>query len=248
MTPSLTYPRTLQVVDEVTELDLMGSVEVECVEGPSHVLDRIICLPPDETGMEVLVAKLTAVLDEEEEEADGIELNDSLLEQLSFAFMDSGCGGCQCAPFKSALRKPRKDSGGDSLSNRNVSFSKLEIHEFDMTLGDHPSAVSGPPIALDYTRGHEENIVDLDEYERSRTPRRKRRQMKLSYRDRKYILEQDHGFSKEEVNAAWLEALKIRAQRRETVRRGLVMMMWDDFSESTERKYNRLLSSVGMSR
>jgi hypothetical protein len=204
--------------------------------------------------MEVLLAKITAVLEEEDDEELEVELSDSLLEQLSFALMDATCGGCalaECAPFKSALRKSRKDGnlpGEDPLSNRNVSFSKLEIHEFDMTLGDHPSAVSGPPMALDYTRAREVNIVDFDEYERSRTPRRKRRQMKLSFRDRKYILEQDHGFSKEEVNEAWSEALKIREQRRETLRRGLIMMMWDDFSESTERKYNRLLSSVGMSR
>ena len=107
-----------------------------------------------------------------------------------------------------------------------------------MTLGDHPSAASGPPVALDWEQMERERCLALDEYEARRSPRRTRRQLKLSLRDRKGILQRQ--FSAEEVNAAWQEAKAIREQRRETIQRGLVMMFLDDMAETANRKMSRM--------
>lgn len=76
------------------------------------------------------------VLDEEH------SFMEELLQTLDNIF---GCsyGGCDqtisTPVLKSALR--RKGSSEASF-NRNVSFTKLEIREFNMTLGNHPNAVT----------------------------------------------------------------------------------------------------------
>lgn len=236
---------------------LIGSIEVECLRSDdgAHITDRILLLPPSGEGLQIRLKNTESLLDnddesicnpEEEEELlqeeEGVEVDAGFLEQLAVAILE-GCHCGPCAPYKSALRTGKKHE--HSSTDRGVSFSCLQIREFNMTLGDHPSAVSGPPVALDWDSQAEERTVNLDEYERTRNPRRKRRQLKLSYKDRKKILEKQRGFTTDEVNQAWSEALKIRQQRKETLQRGTLLMMWDEFSESTLRKYNRMLTFVG---
>jgi hypothetical protein len=134
-----------------------------------------------------------------------------------------------------------------SLNDRTVSFSSLEIKEFNMTLGEHPCASSGPPVRLDWdSKPTLDRVMSLDEYEQMRSPRRKRSKLKLSYRDRKGILEGQRGFSADEVNQAWAEAIKIRQQRVETLRRGLILMTLDEVWESAQRKCRRVAEAVGI--
>jgi hypothetical protein len=168
---------------------------------------------------------------------------------------------------ESAGRSPHE---AGILSDRTVSFSRLEIREFGMTLGDHPSAVSGPPVALDYDDGfllstvgeegddEEEGdpksgkraaaaprVISVEEYERARTPRRARRQLKLSYHDKCATL-RDRGFSLQELHDAWAEAIKIRRQRQETLKQTYTGMVLDDAWESAGRKYRRVLESLAL--
>lgn len=157
----------------------------------------------------------------------------TFVEELARIVLDP----CQCQSFlKPALRKePRPAS---SLGRRSVSFDTVDIKEFPMTLGDHPSAASGPPVTLDWEKIESERCVALDDYEASRTPRRSRRQLKLSLRDRKGILQKQ--FSAAEVNKAWQEARQIREQRRETIQRGMMMMFLDDMVETTNRRVGKI--------
>jgi len=89
--------------------------------------------------------------------------------------------------------------------------------------------------------------VGLDEYERARCPRRHRKQMRLSKKERKHILLHDRGLPEEVVNQAWAEAIQIRKQRRETINRGYLLMVFDDVYESSCRKYNRFLDFLRLS-
>jgi len=208
----------------------------------------------------------TDAYEQEGKEEDKLSPADSLMETLSFACL-STCGsactepfGADCGPLrtKSILRNRGSPNGGRNpneapiLSDRQVSFSRLEIREFNMTLGNHPSAVSGPPVMLDWeSQAQAKRVVDLDEYEKSRNPRRGRRELKLSYSDRKEVLLSGDGesggkFSEEEVNSAWAEALQIRKQRQETLQRGLLLMFIDDVIESASRKYHRVLDYIGL--
>lgn len=75
---------------------------------------------------------------------------------LEYSFMEElmqtldnifGCsyGGCTEAISQPVLKSALRRKGASDYVppiNRNVSFTKLEIREFNMTLGDHPSAVS----------------------------------------------------------------------------------------------------------
>lgn len=241
----------LEVIDEEAELLNVGSIEVEAFQSGNKVVERIV-YGPRETDIEV--CRVDEILDDNyqdalEEEHEGFG---GILEALSFACINTCGAGCEpCAGIyrKSILRNHnsgRNPNESPILSDRQVSFSRLEIREFDMTLGNHPSAVSGPPMSLDYAEEKIRRIVDVDEYERERalTPRRKRKQLKLSYKDRKGILHETKGFSEEEINEAWAEAINIRRQRQETLNRGLLLMLFDEFWESSVRKYNRATESL----
>lgn len=242
------------IVEDETELVNVGSIEVECFEEESGaIMDKIMLVPPEDSDGSVEVRYLTRLEDDivMEDDPDGFE---GVLESLSFACLNS-CGSSfegPCSPCtgKSILRTrgdgTRNPGESPILSDRQVSFSLLEIHEFDMTLGNHPSAVSGPPVMLDWDRQMNERVVNVDEYERSRTPRRQRRQLKLSLKDRKGILYEGKGFTHEEVRRAWEEALMIRQQRKETLQRGTLLTLFDDVWESTCRKYNRTLEYLGI--
>jgi hypothetical protein len=174
---------------------------------------------------------------------------DKIIEHL----LDVPC--CECANsakpgLKSALRPSKWTSGGcagdipddNNLPprHRSVGFKNVNIQEFDMTLGNHPSATSGPPVMLDLSPRSQPQELDLEAYEEGRQPRRSRRQLKLSLRQRHGILVKERGFSFEEVKSAWQEALEVRKQRKETLERGSALMKWDEVWESTCRKFNRL--------
>lgn len=229
----------LPIIKENCELNLrkvvvMGGIEVESTFDDGRVIDRIICMPVEYVvDVQMAEDRTELVL-----EHDGLDVTPTIIESI--------LQGCSCFnPPKSVLRSeiPRARV---QMPDRAVSFSSLEITEFGMTLGDHPSAVSGPPVALDWEKPAKQSVVELDEYERMRSPRRKRAQLKLSYQTRKGILEQQKGFSETEVHEAWAEALRIRRQRQETLKRGLLLMMWDDMWESAQRKYRRLADTVGL--
>lgn len=113
-----------------------------------------------------------------------------------------------------------------------------------MTLGNHPSATSGPPVMLDWESKSNPTVLNLEAYERGRLPRRKRRQLKLSLQQRHQILVKERGFSFEEVKGAWKEALQVRKERKETLERGLALMKWDEVWESTCRKFARVLDNT----
>lgn len=151
-------------------------------------------------------------------------------------------------PLKSALRSP-KFSQSEYINrppspmdpNLHVEFKDVDILEFQMTLGDHPSACSGPPVRLDWESNPKSKLIALEEYENTRQPRRNRRQLKLSLQQRHNILVKERGFTFEQVKGAWHDSLEIRKQRKETLERGLAMMKWDEVWESTCRKFDRIV-------
>jgi hypothetical protein len=193
-----------------------------------------------------------------ESEIDGVHpiKNQARVDEIMEHLLDSTC--CQCnpstpamrRPLNSALNSPKWSSHNGQYNSRvrttssnsnSVIFKNVDIREFRMTLGDHPSACSGPPVRLDWDFPSQPSLIELEEYEKERQPRRSRRQLKLSLQRRHNILVKERGFSFEEVKAAWHEALEIRRLRKETLERGLSLMKWDEIYESTCRKFNRLV-------
>jgi hypothetical protein len=127
---------------------------------------------------------------------------------------------------------------------RSVSFASVDVKEFKVTLGDHPNTASGPPVMLDPTQPPVKEIsMDLNEFEQARqfTRRKGRRQLRMSYSDRKSILMDECGFTTKELNDAMSEGYKIRQQRSESMYRGNLLTTVDSFIESFNRKYQRAL-------
>mmetsp|Transcript_11376 Transcript_11376/g.17605 ORF Transcript_11376/g.17605 Transcript_11376/m.17605 type:complete len:919 (-) Transcript_11376:104-2860(-) len=92
-----------------------------------------------------------------------------------------------------------------------VAFSSVEIREYGITLGDNPCCSNGPPITLDWDYTAHES-ADLDLYECTRAPRRRRQSMILTYYQRRDVLWRA-GHTLEELEEASRETEKIRKQR-----------------------------------
>jgi len=148
--------------------------------------------------------------------------------------------------IRSSSEYNAKGQNDSFRAQHSVRFHNVDIRSFKMTLGNHPSATTGPPVMLDgeLIEPNARKVMPLEKYEKQRPPRRKRRQLKLTLQQRHNILVKERGFSFEEVKGAWQESLQIRRQRKETLERGLAMMKWDEVWESTCRKFNRLVDST----
>ena len=119
---------------------------------------------------------------------------------------------------------------------RNVSFSRIGVREYPLTLGDHPCVSCGPPTTLDWNF-NELQEIELDDYEKNRLPRRKPRQMVMNYHERREILEQA-GHTEQEIRAAKRQAEKGKRQRNNTKSLAQFMKV-EDAVESAKRKAKR---------
>lgn len=246
-------PLVISVCEGTPASSLLERIEAELLEAEtiqrsqSAVREVIVLCLPKETMID---ENLEGELDSSEQFAsscqseEGIEMPASLFEQITATFLET----CACTPSgpKSALRSSsRGPTSAAAELRKSVSFDKVNIHEFKMTLGHHPSAVSGPPIALDWDHKARVRSLPLENYEKSKAQsRRSRKELKLTFKDRQEILQSHGGFSETDVYEAWAEALKVRQQRRETLQRGPMMMIFDDIMESANRKYRRLTESL----
>jgi hypothetical protein len=93
-----------------------------------------------------------------------------------------------------------------------VSFSNLEIREYDVALSDHPSCSFGPPVQLSWEYKQKE-VVPVESYEQSRSPRRKRHNLVLSYYDRLFLLIKQAGYTKNEIKQTMLEVERVKRER-----------------------------------
>lgn len=95
-----------------------------------------------------------------------------------------------------------------------VSFAKIEIREYERTVGDNPACGSGPPITIGwgYVPGVEANI---EEYEATRVPRTKK-QYYLPPAKRIHLLTQEWQCTEEQIRKARREATYIQYCREKT--------------------------------
>uniref|UniRef100_A0A7S2P2M0 Uncharacterized protein n=1 Tax=Leptocylindrus danicus TaxID=163516 RepID=A0A7S2P2M0_9STRA len=102
---------------------------------------------------------------------------------------------------------------GDKLQ-KSVSFTKLEIRQYELQLGDNPSVRKGPPISIgwDIINSSEH---DLETYEGSRGLRRSYEQLKINDADRKEMLK-EAGYSWNEVRSRMRQNNIIKRKRLNT--------------------------------
>mmetsp|Transcript_20451 Transcript_20451/g.35938 ORF Transcript_20451/g.35938 Transcript_20451/m.35938 type:complete len:393 (-) Transcript_20451:771-1949(-) len=246
---SLNRQDSLSDTNSVNSNDVFMIEEAQEMEYLDVLDDHLMSTNPEETNY----ARLDFETDDFHPRKHQANLDD-IIEHLCSA----PCGEClPDSPFghhypsgypRSVLRKSKYSSPDEAIvissSNKLVRFQNVDIREFKMTLGNHPSATSGPPVMLDSEPFSPRKVMTLEQYESTRPSRRKRRQLKLSLQQRHNILVKERGFAFEEVKHAWQEALEIRKQRKETLERGLALMKWDEVWESTCRKFSRLVDGA----
>jgi hypothetical protein len=97
---------------------------------------------------------------------------------------------------------------------REISFGNLEIRQYDVALSDHPSCSYGPPVQLSWEYQRENVVVlPVDSYELTRSPRRDKGDLVLSYNDRRHMLLKQAGYSKKEVKQAMKEVDRVKRER-----------------------------------
>lgn len=118
-------------------------------------------------------------------------------------------------PLKSSLRSSLKSLTSQITTmkpNNTVSFSKLDIREYDIAISDHPSCSCGPPIQLGWSY-NEQKDLKLEEYETIRSSSRSREDMLLSYHTRNYLLREYAGCSREEIENSIKEVERVKRDR-----------------------------------
>merc|ERR1711907_760364 len=101
---------------------------------------------------------------------------------------------------------------------RSVSFSNVQVREYDLCLGDNPSVTQGAPVSLDWSYKTEASY-QLDEYEFEMSTFSS---SSLIINDRspseRFHLLRQLGYSRDEIALASLTAKRIRDEREQTVR------------------------------
>lgn len=114
----------------------------------------------------------------------------------------------------SAIKGSRTGNRTRTKNKREISFDKVIVREYPMTMGDNPSCSYGPPVGLDWIY-HESKNLKLEEYERTRARKRSMRQMVLSYYRRIEILE-SAGYDTGEMKRTTRQINKVKRQRDTT--------------------------------
>ena len=60
-----------------------------------------------------------------------------------------------------------------------VTFSTIEFHEHAIILGDNPATCDGPSLEIDWTEIGSPSKVGIEEYEKLRSPRRIKDQLRM---------------------------------------------------------------------
>ena len=88
-----------------------------------------------------------------------------------------------------------------SVLRKSVSFAKVEVREYTVTIGDHPYCVNGCPLSLDWDYSLCKS-VSLDTYEALHPPRRHGHELRTTWEERCNILCQGNGCTQGEIRRA----------------------------------------------
>lgn len=96
-----------------------------------------------------------------------------------------------------------------------VRFGSLHVREFPIICGDNPGGTSGPPLSIDW-KFASETLVDMEEFEQNREPRRNASEMCIPGSIRTQMLK-DAGYSRRQIQELEKPINVVRAQRRRTL-------------------------------
>mmetsp|Transcript_30704 Transcript_30704/g.66457 ORF Transcript_30704/g.66457 Transcript_30704/m.66457 type:complete len:346 (+) Transcript_30704:532-1569(+) len=134
------------------------------------------------------------------------------------AIADAAGGGAGGGILKKTNAiEPPATASAKKTERRNISFGNLEIREYARTIGCNPSVSAGPPVGLDWTYDPDHLVLELDEYEESRGPRRSYAEMAMPRAVRQDLLIREWGVKQPVIATAVRDANRIKSSRRRTV-------------------------------
>lgn len=103
-------------------------------------------------------------------------------------------------------------------NKKRVRFESIEVREYPMVIGDHPSCSYGVPVQLDWV--HEKTYIrELELYEFCRSGRRQgRKELLIPFQERARIV-LDAGFSLDEIGGATLSVINAKKEREESLKK-----------------------------
>lgn len=104
-----------------------------------------------------------------------------------------------------------------TTDEKQVSWDTIEIREYKRTVGDNPSCSSGPPLAIEWEYDPEPVVVNVEEFEEYRPPRRTQFELMLGRDERHEILEDEWQIPQEEIAQAIRLNIKAKNQRLRTL-------------------------------
>lgn len=151
--------------------------------------------------------------------------------------------GLRRAASVSCLKRHNPNEG--TKPKRTISFTNLEIREYDLTIGDNPSVSYGPPVQLSWQYSQGETR-DLEDYESQKMMDRSRGRRSccvenISWAKREAMLKRQ-GFSQHDIDAKVKEVNKIK-QRRSVTRALVATGRTEEALESAGRKLKRFFGS-----
>lgn len=129
-------------------------------------------------------------------------------------------------------------SACESKKTTRVSFSSIQVREYERIVGDHPDTKVGPPVSIGW-KFVEQQKVQIDQYEASRTLKGTRRMSSIT---RKNILHNVFGIPEEEIRMAEKEVQKILKSRERTNSQSKVSVKIEATTQSFGRKLKRTFS------
>mmetsp|Transcript_2888 Transcript_2888/g.4135 ORF Transcript_2888/g.4135 Transcript_2888/m.4135 type:complete len:260 (+) Transcript_2888:203-982(+) len=120
-----------------------------------------------------------------------------------------------------------------SSGNLSVSFSAVEIREYEIQMGDNPSVSSGPPLTIAWDYFNEAKI-DIDVYEANCPDTRNRNQILLPYKERWRRLAEQAKLTDDEIFEETKKVNVARRLRAETIS-NLDGAQWEERMEKIQR-------------
>ena len=123
-----------------------------------------------------------------------------------------------------------------------VSFSTVDVREYDICLGDNPSCSTGVPISINWQFFFRDSIK-VHEYELNRSHRAKGKELVMTKDERERILRKTCNISDGELLEAYCQVRKAQRQRVETNQLGITKECKTITVENTLRRWFRPIIS-----
>ena len=158
----------------------------------------------------------------------------------------SGSSGSRSLSVSGSCLK-RANSENKKQMKRSISFSNLQVREYDLTIGDNPSVSYGPPVQLSWQYS-ESKAIEIEEYETEKQldrslGRRSKRVENISWAKREALLKRQ-GFSQDDIDARMKEVNKVK-QGRSVTKALVVTGRTEEALESAGRKLKRFFGGSG---